>query len=102
MPTLHTVNKSPFEKNALSSCVDHASDGDAILLIEDGVYGALEGTSCGKKLGSKSGPVSLYVLGPDLQARGLGKSKLVGGVSVVDYEGFVDLVTQHDVTQSWL
>ncbi|MBF0334232.1 MAG: sulfurtransferase complex subunit TusB, partial [Alphaproteobacteria bacterium] len=42
---LHTVNKSPFEKNALESCLSHAVEGASILLIEDGVYAALGGTS---------------------------------------------------------
>ena len=102
MSTLHTVNKSPFEKSTLASCVDHASDGDAILLIEDGVYGAVDGTGSAEKLGARNGAVALYVLGPDLAARGLAKSTLVKGMSVVDYEGFVDLVSEHSVTQSWL
>ncbi len=37
MSTLHTVNKSPYERNA--ELLDHASSGDCILLIEDGVLG---------------------------------------------------------------
>jgi tRNA 2-thiouridine synthesizing protein B len=45
---------------------------------------------------------SFYVLGPDVAARGLGDTPLIEGLAVVDYEGFVDLVAEHDVTQSWL
>ena len=41
---LHTVNKSPFLHKALESCLRSAKDGSAVLLIEDGVYGALKGT----------------------------------------------------------
>ncbi len=44
MSTLHTVNKSPFATQALLSCLNHAKAGDAVLLIEDGVYGGLGGT----------------------------------------------------------
>ena len=41
---LHIVNKSPFERNSLESCLKHAVKGSAILLIEDGIYAALKGT----------------------------------------------------------
>ncbi len=41
MTMLHTVNKSPFEKTSLDSCLRFAQEGSAILLLEDGVY-ALE------------------------------------------------------------
>jgi tRNA 2-thiouridine synthesizing protein B len=99
---LHTVNKSPFEKSALQSCIEHARAGDAILLIEDGVYGAVSGTAIADIIAARNGEVSLYALSPDLAARGLEKAKLIEGVLVVDYGGFVDLVTQHPVTQAWL
>ena len=46
--------------------------------------------------------ISFYVLGPDIAARGLNDVPLIDGINVVDYEGFVDLVTEQDVTQSWL
>ena len=42
---LHTVNKSPYEKNSLDTCLRLAKQGSAILLIEDGVYAATGGTS---------------------------------------------------------
>ena len=45
--------------------------------------------------------ISFCVLGPDLQARGL-ENKLADGIKVVDYEGFVNLVAEHDTVQSWL
>ena len=48
---LHTVNKSPFERDALGSCLRHAKKGSEVLLIEDGVYGAIKGTSLSKAVG---------------------------------------------------
>ena len=102
MSILHTVNKSPFEKNALSSCLKHSKTGDGVLLIEDAVYGALKGTSAAGEVDGARGSVSLYVLGPDLEARGLAKERLIDGIEVVDYGGFVDLVARHDTTQAWL
>jgi tRNA 2-thiouridine synthesizing protein B len=102
MSTLHTVNKSPFERDSLQSCLRLAVKGGAVLLIEDGVYGAMKGTGKSDMVSAAMNDVSFYVLGPDLKARGIDESKLIDGVKVVDYNGFVDLVTEHDTTQSWL
>jgi tRNA 2-thiouridine synthesizing protein B len=99
---LHTVNKSQFERNALDSCLRLAKPGDSILLIEDGVYAAQAATAHADKISSRLDEFNFYVLGPDVAARGLGDVALIEGVRVVDYEGFVDLVVDHDATQSWL
>jgi tRNA 2-thiouridine synthesizing protein B len=99
---LHTVNKSPFERNTLQSCLRLAKPGSAIILIEDGVYAALSGTAVSGEIAERMGDFSFYVLGPDIAARGLGESPLIEGVQVVDYGGFVDLVTEHEATNSWL
>jgi tRNA 2-thiouridine synthesizing protein B len=99
---LHTVNKSPFERNTLRSCLRLAKPGSAILLIEDGVYAALSGTAVSGEIAERMGDFSFYALGPDIAARGLGGSPLIEGVRVVDYGGFVDLVVEHEATQSWL
>jgi len=41
MSTLHTVNKSPFDRSSLETCLRLAGKGNAVLLLEDGVYGAM-------------------------------------------------------------
>ncbi|PHS78581.1 MAG: sulfurtransferase complex subunit TusB [Rhodospirillaceae bacterium] len=99
---LHTVNKSPFDRNSLDSCLRLAKKGSAILLIEDGVIAAMSGTAESSKLEGALADHSVFVLGPDLQARGLDASKLIEGISVVDYGGFVDLTVEHGTVQSWL
>jgi tRNA 2-thiouridine synthesizing protein B len=48
------------------------------------------------------GDISFYALGPDLEARGISKDKLIDGIKVVDYGGFVDLVAEHSSSQAWL
>jgi len=98
MSMLHLVNKSPYERNSLSTCVGYVKEGDALLLIEDGVYAAVKGGSAAAKLQG----LDVSVLGPDLAARGIGEDKLVDGVRVVDYAAFVDLVEAKDKVQSWL
>jgi tRNA 2-thiouridine synthesizing protein B len=96
------VNKSPFERNSLESCLRLAADGSAILLIEDGVYGALDNTAVSNLIKKRMDNVKFFVLGPDIDARGLGDRPLIEGVETVDFGGFVDLVEKHSATQSWL
>lgn len=102
MSTLHTVNKSPFDKNSLQSCLQHLSGENAILMIEDGVFGAVNGTAVADDVKNALQGTKVYVLGPDLKARGLSEDKLIDGISVVDYAGFVELVCANDKVQSWL
>ena len=99
---LHLINKSPFERNALDSCLRVAQSGASILLIEDGVYAALANANHAEKISSRMDDFDFYVLGPDVAARGLSDLPLIEGMKTVDYEGFVDLVAEHDVSQSWL
>jgi len=102
MSILHLVNKSPTDRNSFDTCFRMASPGDSILLTEDGVYAALANAEFANKITSRLDNFSFYVLGPDVDARGLGDTPLIEGISAVDYEGFVDLVADNDVTQSWL
>lgn len=99
---LHTVNKSPFERNSLESCLRLAKSGSAILLFEDGVYGAMSGTSVSDSVISAAKDNSVYVLGPDLKARGLAESQLIDGIKIIDYAGFVDLAADNDGVTPWL
>lgn len=98
---LHTVNKSPFESKALESCLKFARKGSAVLLIEDGVYAAARGTAVSGALERAMAEVSIYALAPDLAARGM-QDRVMDGVRLVDYGGFVDLVVEHNAVQSWL
>jgi tRNA 2-thiouridine synthesizing protein B len=98
---LHIVNKSPLERNALDSCLAVAQPGAALLLIEDGVYAATRGNAAEGKLRAASERMEIYVLAPDLEARGMGQS-LAEGIKTTDYAGFVELVAQHKNCQSWL
>lgn len=102
MAMLHTVNKSPFERNALESCIRLAKAGSSVLLIEDGVIAAMQGTKYSSALTDAMANITFYVLGPDLKARGLSESNIVEGVKVVDYDGFVDLTADSESVQSWL
>jgi len=99
---LHTVNKSPFERNSFSKCLDVAKKGSSVLLIEDGIFAALKGAANESVVTKAIADINMYVLGPDLNARGMTEEDVVDGVKVVDYNGFVDLAAEHDAVQSWL
>lgn len=101
MAILHTVNKSPFDKNSLQTCLSLAKDGCGILLIEDGVYAATKGTKFSSMIEDAMKHRKVYALDSDLSLRGI-KDKIVDGIEVVDYAGFVDLTAEYSKVQSWL
>jgi len=98
---LHIVNKSPFERNALDSCLRFGRNGSSVLLIEDGVYAVTRGNVAEPKIKAALGRMKIYALRPDLEARGM-QDAVIEGIQLVDYGGFVDLVIGHTTVQSWL
>ncbi|MDH5205490.1 MAG: sulfurtransferase complex subunit TusB [Hylemonella sp.] len=98
---LHIVNKSPYQARSLESCLRMALPGQAVLLIEDGIYAAASGSSVEPQVREAAAKFKLYALKPDMDARGL-TAKALDGVTLVDYGGFVDLVAEHGTPNSWL
>jgi tRNA 2-thiouridine synthesizing protein B len=102
MSVLHIVNKSPFDRNSLDSCLRLAKADSPILLIEDGIYAVQKNTAAADKVLQALANHPVYALRPDLQARGISPDNIIDGISLVDYDGFVKLTTEHDKLQSWL
>ena len=98
---LHIVNKSPLERNAVDTCLRLATKGSAVLLIEDAVYAATKGSAVSAKVQAAMANLKVYALAPDMEARGVA-ARVMEGVNLVDYAGFVDLVAEHNNCQSWL
>ena len=98
---LHIVNKSPFQTSTMASCLRMAQPGSALLLIEDGVYAATVGSTAEANLRDACARLNVYALRPDLDARGM-TGKLIDGVTLVDYDGFVDLTVEYKTSHSWL
>jgi len=96
---LHTINKSPFRSNSLEMATRFIQPGEPILFFEDGVYAAQENTKVSESVKSlmKNNPV--YALQADIKARAV--TKIIDGIKVVDYTGFVTLVEENKV-QNWL
>ena len=101
MNILHTVNKSPFTYNTLRACLNICADSDGLLLLEDGVFGALISSPCAAELQALIHQgVSVFILEQDVKARGL-EGKLIEGTQLSDYDKFVQLALDYRCVQSW-
>ena len=97
MTTLHIVNRAASSSPVLQQCLNLASAGDAVLLIEDGVYTALPRVFSGVALPKG---VTVSALTTDVDARGL-NGRLTAAVAIIDYDDFVMLTEQHNPVVSW-
>lgn len=101
MGTLHTVNKSPFSHSTLRSCISVCADGDTLVLIEDGVFGAIPGSSDTETLIALiKQNIKVYALAPDTNARAIEK-KIIPGIELINYDDFVKLSLEYTRIQSW-
>ncbi|MCP4488639.1 MAG: sulfurtransferase complex subunit TusB [Gammaproteobacteria bacterium] len=103
MSTLHTVNKSAFERNSLESCLSVCKADASVLLIEDAVVAALRNTTIAAQVSTAANTgIKFFALADDLRARGLSDQRVMDDVTLVDYAGFVKLATENDRVQNWL
>ena len=98
---LHIINKSPLQTRTLETCLRTMQPGHALLLIEDGVTGATTGSATEAQVRQACATFKVYALQPDMDARGL-TGRLIEGITLVDYGGFVDLTLTHSTSHSWL
>jgi tRNA 2-thiouridine synthesizing protein B len=98
MSTLHIVSSSPFQTHALQSALKVVLNGDAILLIENGVYAAVDEPKMALILAAAD-DLMVYALVEDLNARAL--PSLGKHVIKASYTDFVQLVCQHHNSVSW-
>ncbi len=94
--TLHTLNCSPGS-SAFADCLRFIAPGDALLLMGDGVYCAMEDTGSGREL--QACGAALYVLGNDAAAAGV--LARIGDITVIDMDGFVSLSEQFPRQLAW-
>lgn len=93
---LHTLNASPASA-AYRDCLTVLGEGDALVLLGDGVYAAIEGSdACGALLESAA---AIYVLAAD--ARLAGVTVATTGVQTIDMDGLVTLTERYARQQAW-
>lgn len=95
---LHTLNRPPGDLLCFERCLQALDSGDALLLIEDGVYAALDAHN--QRFMTLPPDVTLYALQPDLSARGL-TCGLNSAIRALDDAGFVALACAQDKVISW-
>lgn len=98
MTTLHTINKAPSETSLWQSCLSAILPGDALLMIENGVYAATQADIVTPL--QKMDDVSIYLLSADINARGL-QDKTGSQAIIIDDLQFVALSCQHSKVVSW-
>ena len=96
---LYMVNRSPLSTSSLESVLRIAPAGSPILLYEDGIYAVVPGARSAPLVQAALEKHPIYALDADLEARGV--ATVLEGVQVIGYDGFVELVEQHDVAP-WL
>ena len=98
---LHLVTRSPFASTGLEDALRCSGQGDGILLMHDAVLAAPTAVALPQHLAARFATRRLFVLAPDLAARGMGAMKLRGGVQAVDDAGFVELACAHHASLTW-
>ena len=93
---LHTLNASPSSP-AFSDCLKVLATGDAVLLLGDGVYAAIEQSeACNLLLATGA---AIHVLSADAAAAGV--NELPHVVCSIDMDGFVALSERFPRQQAW-
>ena len=94
---LHLIFQSPIDKAIL----ERIDSGDDVVFLENAVLRILKkGSLCGVLM-QLLNVNRLYVLGDDIEARGIVISELVSGIEVIDYAELVNLTVKNPVIQSW-
>ncbi|MFH8135816.1 sulfurtransferase complex subunit TusB [Pantoea osteomyelitidis] len=94
---LHTLMHSPWQCD-IETLLRMLNPEDDLLLLQDGVLGALAGSAMLERL--LSAPATLWVLLEDVEARGL-SAQISAKVSSLDYTGFVALTAKHQQQITW-
>lgn len=94
---LYTLLQSPWQCD-IDSLLLLMQEGDDLLLMQDGVTAALEGSQMFIKL--QASPAALWVLEEDVVARGL-VEQISTKVVRLDYTGFVAMTVKHQQQVAW-
>ncbi|WP_337026464.1 sulfurtransferase complex subunit TusB [Pantoea eucrina] len=94
---LYTLMNSPWQCD-IETLLLLLRPEDDLLLLQDGVTGALQGSTMLARL--SAAPATLWVLEEDVVARGL-YAQISTSVARLDYTGFVALTIKHQQQVAW-
>ncbi len=98
MGVLHVLCRSSSNREVWNRCLERMTGGDALLMVADAVY-AVDRWMLLEPFAAKD--IELYVLLPDMLARGVGKEGPPASVELIDFEGFVDLTLDYQRVLTW-
>ena len=94
---LHTLHRSPWLTD-FAALLRLFSEGDELLLLQDGVTAAVDGNRYLERL--RNAPIKVYALNEDLIARGL-TGQISNDIILIDYTDFVRLTVKHPSQMAW-
>ena len=94
---LHLIYQSPLE----SATLQRIAINDSVLFMENALFRLLKSSKNARELESMSTRHSLFVLGEEIEIRGIHPNELTIGIKVIDYPGFVTLTLNHRLIQTW-
>lgn len=94
---LHTLRHSPWQYD-IEGLLRMLGEGDDVLLIQDGVLAAIEGSRFVEIL--NNAPITVFALKDDIDARGL-TGQISAKIDAVSYTDFVNLTVKHTTQMSW-
>ena len=94
---LHTLHRSPWRTD-FAALLRLLSEGDELLLLQDGVTAAVDGNRYLESL--RNAPIKVYALNEDLIARGL-TGRISNDIIPIDYTDFVRLTVKHSSQMAW-
>ena len=94
---LHTLMRSPWQCD-IRGMIMLLTAGDDLLLLQDGVLAAVEGSEMLHSL--LQSPATLYVLQEDAAARGIA-GQISDRVHKIGYNRFVELTARHQQQLAW-
>lgn len=94
---LHTLRHSPWQCD-IEGLLRMLGEGDDLLLIQDGVLAAMEGSRFVEIL--NNAPITVSALKEDIAARGL-VGQISAKIDAVSYTDFVNLTVKHATQMSW-
>lgn len=97
MTVLHTLSAAP-SSSAYADCIRLLAAGDALLLLGDAVYAAMDGTAACSQL--RDSGADLYVLEADALSAGI-QGRVNKQVVNVDFDVFAALTEQFAKQQAW-
>lgn len=101
MPTLHLIRNPLTTAKLAEQLLARMAPTDRLLLIENGIYSIIGETVASRCLQELADRDGLFVLEPDLIARGLKSEDVLSRALRVDYAGFVELAATSARVVTW-